>query len=94
MASTRMPAARGAAWVHNINAITALSAQVTSLTNMIKAITTTPTTVKQVTELSCVYCGEDHDFDNCLGNPASVNYVGNFNRQPQNNPYLNTYNPG
>ncbi|KAH9781899.1 hypothetical protein KPL71_008667 [Citrus sinensis] len=24
---------------------------------------------------------------------ASVNYVGNFNRQPQNNPYSNTYNP-
>ena len=79
MASTRMPAARGAAWVHNINAITALSAQVTSLTNMIKAMTSAPAAVKQVAELSCVYYGEEHDFDNCSGNPASVNYVGNFN---------------
>ena len=41
-----------------------------------------------------IYCGEEHDFDNCLGNPALVNYVGNFNRQLQNNPYSNTYNPG
>ena len=25
---------------------------------------------------------------------ALVNYVGNFNRQNQSNPYLNTYNTG
>ncbi|KAH9722903.1 hypothetical protein KPL70_006892 [Citrus sinensis] len=92
--SARQPAARGTARVHSIDAITALSAQVTSLTNMVKAMTATPATVKQVTELSCVYCGEEHDFDNCPGNPALANYVGNFNRQPQNNPYSNTYNPG
>ncbi|KAH9779814.1 hypothetical protein KPL71_007852 [Citrus sinensis] len=92
--STRQPAARRSAGVHNIDVITALSAQVTSLTNMVKAMTAAPATVKQVTELSCVYCGEEHDFDNCPRNPASVNYVGNFNRQPQNNPYSNTYNPG
>ncbi|KAH9727219.1 hypothetical protein KPL70_008579 [Citrus sinensis] len=92
--STRQPAARGSAGVHNIDAITGLSAQVTSLTNMIKAMTSAPAVVKQVAELSCVYCGERHDFDNCPGNPALVNYMGNFNRQPQNNPYSNTYNPG
>ena len=61
---------------------------------MVKAMTTVPTTVKQVTELSCVYYGEEHVFDKCPENPASVNYVGNFNRQPQNNPYSSTYNPG
>ncbi|KAH9671423.1 hypothetical protein KPL70_017372 [Citrus sinensis] len=92
--SARQPVARGSAGVYSIDAITDLSAQVTSLTNMVKAMTAALATVKQVTELSCVYCGEDHDFDNCPGNPASVNYVGNFNRQPQNNPYSNTYNPG
>ncbi|KAH9783362.1 hypothetical protein KPL71_009280 [Citrus sinensis] len=91
--SARQPVAEGSAGVHNIDAITALSAQVTSLTNMVKAMAAAPATVKQVTELSCVYCGEDHDFDNCPGNPASVNYVGNFNRQPHNNPYSKTYNP-
>ncbi|KAH9802981.1 hypothetical protein KPL71_001600 [Citrus sinensis] len=73
--SARQPAARGSTWVHNINAITALSAQVTLLTNMVKALTSALAIVKQVVELSCVYCGEGHDFDNCLGNPASVNYV-------------------
>ncbi|KAH9744107.1 hypothetical protein KPL70_003546 [Citrus sinensis] len=92
--SVRQPVARGSAGVHSIDAITALSAQVTSLTNMVKVMTAAPATIKQVTELSCVYCGEDHDFDNCPGNSALVNYVGNFNRQPQNNPYSNTYNPG
>ncbi|KAH9718247.1 hypothetical protein KPL71_022145 [Citrus sinensis] len=92
--SARQPAVRGSAGLHNIDAITALSTQVTSLTNMVKAMTSALATVKQVAELSCVYCGEEHDFENCLGNPASVNYVGNFNRQSQNNPYSNTYNPG
>ncbi|KAH9724028.1 hypothetical protein KPL70_007340 [Citrus sinensis] len=60
----------------------------------LEAMTSAPTVVKQVAELSCVYYGEEHDFDNCPGNPASVNYVGNFNRQLQNNSYSNTYNPG
>ncbi|KAH9670524.1 hypothetical protein KPL70_017015 [Citrus sinensis] len=72
--STRHTAMRGAAGVHNIDAITTLSAQVTSFTDMVKAMTSTPAAVKQVAELSCVYCGEEHVFDNCPGNPASVNY--------------------
>ncbi|XP_015389858.1 uncharacterized protein LOC107178784 [Citrus sinensis] len=38
---------------------------------MVKAMTAAPATAKQVTENSCVYCGEEHDFDNCPGNPAS-----------------------
>ena len=41
-----------------------------------------------------MYCGEEHVFDNCPGNPASINSEGNFNRQPQSNPYSNTYNLG
>ncbi|KAH9769288.1 hypothetical protein KPL71_011944 [Citrus sinensis] len=45
--STRQPAARGSAGVHNIDAITSLSAQVTSLTNMIKAMISAPATVNQ-----------------------------------------------
>ncbi|KAH9668539.1 hypothetical protein KPL70_021450 [Citrus sinensis] len=54
--STRQPVARGTTGVHNIDAITALSAQVTSLTNMVKTMTSAPAVVKQVAELSCVYC--------------------------------------
>lgn len=51
-----------------------------------------PATVNEVAEVSCVYYKEGHLFDNCHGNPASVNYVGNYNRQ--NNHYSNTYNFG
>ena len=46
---------------------------------MVKVMTTASATIKQVADISCMYCGEKHLFDNCLGNPASVNYVGNFN---------------
>ena len=49
---------------------------------MVKAMTSAPAAVEQVAELSCVYCGEGHVFNNCPGNPASVTYMGNFNRQP------------
>ena len=49
------------------------------MTNMVKAMTSALETVKQVAELSCVYCDEEHEFDNCPGNPALVNYVGNYN---------------
>ncbi|KAH9698291.1 hypothetical protein KPL71_023958 [Citrus sinensis] len=90
--SARQPAARGSAGVHNIDAITALSAQVTSLTNMVKAMTSAPATVKQVAELSCVYYGEEHDFDNCPGNPASINY--NRNALALNGQNRNTQPPG
>ena len=61
---------------------------------MVKVMTTTLVAVNQVADVSCIYCGEGHLFDNCPGNPALVNYVGNFNRQNKNNPYSNTYNPG
>ena len=78
--STREAVARGTTGVHNVDALTTLSAQVTSLTKMVKAMTTASATVNQVAEISCVYCGEGHLFDNCPGNPTSVNYVGSFNR--------------
>ena len=75
--SIRQTIVRGAAGVYNIDAIMALSAQVTSLSNMVKTMTSAPSAVKQVAELSYVYCGKEHVFDNCHGNLALVNYVGN-----------------
>ncbi|KAA3470719.1 gag-asp_proteas domain-containing protein [Gossypium australe] len=53
-----------------------------------------PTTVQEMksTKLSCIYCREDHVFDECPSNQISVYYMRNFNRN--NNPYSNTYNPG
>ena len=92
--STRQAAARGTIGVHNVDALTTLLAQVTSLINMVKAMITAPTTVNQTSNMSCVYCEEGHLFDNCRGNSSSVNYMGSFNRQNQDNLYSNTYNPG
>ncbi|KAH9750390.1 hypothetical protein KPL71_013860 [Citrus sinensis] len=91
--STRQVVARGTTRVHSVDALIALSAQVTSLTKMVKVMTNAPATVNQISDVSCVYCGEGHLFDNCPCNPTSVNYMGSFNRQNQSNPYSNTYNP-
>ena len=91
--STRQAATKGIAGVYKIDALTSWLAQVTLLTNMVKDMTTAPITINQVAEVSCVYCGEGRLFDNCTRNPTSINYVGNFNRQNQNNPYSKTYNP-
>ena len=74
---TRQAVTRGAARVHNENAFTVLSAQVTSLTNMVKAMTNALATVQQAAEVSYVYCEEGHLFDNFPGNPSAVNYAGN-----------------
>ncbi|XP_052299243.1 uncharacterized protein LOC127902982 [Citrus sinensis] len=82
--STRQAAARGTTGVHNVDTLTALSAQVTSLTRMVKAMTTAPATINQISDLSCVYCGEGHLFDNCPGNPTSVNYQNQEQRSINN----------
>ena len=56
--STRQAVVRRTAGVHNVDALTVLSTQVTSLTNMVKGMTTAPATVNQISYVSCVYCGE------------------------------------
>ena len=44
--------------------------------------------------LTCDFCGGSHMNDNCT-NIEQAQYMGNFNRQPQqSNPYSNTYNAG
>lgn len=76
----------------NLDALTRLLAQVVSLTNIVKTMTIVLATAKKVAKVSCIYFGEGHLFDNCLGNSTSVNYVGNYYRQ--NYLYPSTYNPG
>ena len=44
----------------------------------------------QLAEVSCVYCGDGHAYENYPSNPVSVCFVGNQNR---NNLYSNSYNP-
>ncbi|KAJ9535751.1 hypothetical protein OSB04_un001097 [Centaurea solstitialis] len=41
--------------------------------------------------VQCAYCGENHLFDNCPGNPEKVNYIGNNDKT---GPFSPTYNPG
>lgn len=78
--STRQATIRGTTRVHNIDALTALSTQVTSLTNMVNAMSIAPVTINKVVEASSVYCGEENLLDSYLGNPVSINYMGKYNR--------------
>ncbi|XP_024028190.1 uncharacterized protein LOC112093617 [Morus notabilis] len=89
----RVSTGRRVARIHELDVVTALTAQVFSLSNILKSMNVTAgANAATPVELACVYCGDRHSFENCPSNPASVCYVNNFNRN--NNPYSNTYNPG
>ncbi|KAI3701848.1 hypothetical protein L6452_27240 [Arctium lappa] len=82
--------------VWEIDAISALNAQIVALTNLVKNNLSLNGEKSQVQAIhqtlneSCSFCGENHPFECCPGNPASVSYVGNHAR---NNPFSQTYNP-
>ena len=72
-----MPIPRqAAARVQKVNAFTTLLAQVISLTNMVKAMTTAPASVNQVTNVSCVYCGVGQPESAC--NFSQLSWESNF----------------
>ncbi|KAI3759834.1 hypothetical protein L6452_07929 [Arctium lappa] len=87
---------KNASGFHDINAIASLNAQIVALTNLVKNNLNINEEKSQVQAMnhslneSCVFCGENHCFEQCPGNPASVNYVGNHAR---NSPFSQTYNP-
>ncbi|XP_024032803.1 uncharacterized protein LOC112095314 [Morus notabilis] len=85
--------ARKATGIHEVDAITALSTQMSSLTNMVKALNT-PAGVNAVHTpgFSCVYCGDSHQYEDCPSNPASACYVANFNKGSHH--YSNPHNQG
>ncbi|KAM6594465.1 hypothetical protein CsatA_002168 [Cannabis sativa] len=95
--TNRAPTSRKVAGVLEVDALTALTAQMASMTNILKNMnmggSVQPTAAIQRAEISCVYCGDGHTFENCPSNPASVCYVGNQNFNRNNNPYSNSYNP-
>ena len=64
--------------------------------SMTKAPAHTTVVMTETVGESCVYCGEEHTFDQCPSNPTSIFYVGNQASQgnPKNNPFSNTYNLG
>ncbi|XP_024027611.1 uncharacterized protein LOC112093437 [Morus notabilis] len=89
----RVSAGRRVAGIHEVDAVTALTAQVSSLSNILKSLNVAaPANAATPVALTCVYCGAKHSFENCPSNPESVCYVNNFNQN--NNPYSNSYNQG
>ncbi|XP_060960815.1 uncharacterized protein LOC133031347 [Cannabis sativa] len=68
-----------------------------SMTNIFKNMnmggSVQPVAAIQRAEISCVYCGDGHTFENYPSNPASFCYVGNQNFNRNNNPYSKSYNP-
>ncbi|XP_062104029.1 uncharacterized protein LOC133815176 [Humulus lupulus] len=97
--TSRLSTSRKVAGIHDVDAITSLAAQVSSISNMLKIMNIgmnqsvgkpMGTQFGKMENISCVYCGEGHTFDNCPSNPAVVCYMENQNR---NDPYSNSYNP-
>ncbi|XP_062085843.1 uncharacterized protein LOC133791950 [Humulus lupulus] len=95
--NTRAPTSQKVAGVLEVDALTTLTAQMASMTNILKNMSmggnVQPAAAIQSAEVSCVYCGDEHTFENFPSNPALVFYVGNQNSNRNNNPYSNTYNP-
>ena len=84
-----------AAEVFELDSITTLAAQ---LANLSKQLGNIQVNAIQ-TNVVCDHCAGNHSSVDCqMGNPfaqssyGQANYMSNF--QCQNNPYLNTYNPG
>ncbi|MCI39763.1 hypothetical protein A2U01_0060995, partial [Trifolium medium] len=82
--------AKKTASIHEVSETTALAAQVAQIHNMMKTLMLPPAlpevalepvkVVADSAEVACVYCGGTHLFDDCPGNPVSVNYVANFGK--------------
>ncbi|XP_017981014.1 PREDICTED: uncharacterized protein LOC108663036 [Theobroma cacao] len=81
---------RKAVGAYEIDAISNLATQVAALS---KKFDTLGVHAIQNPFVVCEMCGDGHSSDQCSYNSASVQFMGNFNKQ-QNNPYSNTYNPG
>ncbi|XP_024961386.1 uncharacterized protein LOC112501873 [Cynara cardunculus var. scolymus] len=93
-ADPRAQSQKKTAGIHDVDAYTALTAQLTSMTNMLKILTfghggqqAANTPVPTVLSVQCVCCGGEHSYEHCPHNSESVNYVHN-----RANPYSNTYN--
>ncbi|XP_062075741.1 uncharacterized protein LOC133779856 [Humulus lupulus] len=87
------------AGIHDVDTLTSLVAQVSSISNMLKTMNMgmnqsmgqpMGSQMGKMENISCVYYGEGHTFDICPSNPAVVCYMGNQNK---NDPYSNSYNP-
>ncbi|KAJ4715207.1 DNA-directed DNA polymerase [Melia azedarach] len=82
--------------VHEVDSISVLTAQLTTLTKQLEAMIANSIHIPQMV---CELCSGNHSSTDCqVGNPFAVSsfeqvsYVGNYNQQ--NNLYSNTYNQG
>ncbi|KAJ8534921.1 hypothetical protein K7X08_016649 [Anisodus acutangulus] len=90
---------KNVAGVHELDVITALTAQVASLTKQLQQNTVSANVVHM--QMVCEICRGPHTFDRCTTmdpnnvpmDQAQVQAVENFQR-PYNNPFSNTYNLG
>ncbi|XP_022873217.1 uncharacterized protein LOC111392182 [Olea europaea var. sylvestris] len=82
--------------IHNVNAVTALTAQMEAITRKLDSLTHSMNMV-QTLALKCVGCGVDHITASCplasthIAQPAKVSYAQNYQRQ--NGPYPYNYHP-
>ncbi|XP_022846278.1 uncharacterized protein LOC111369022 [Olea europaea var. sylvestris] len=84
--------------LHNVDAVTALAAQMEVLTMKMDNLSQSVNMVHQSPPV-CEGCGADHNTTHFplasthVNQSEEVNYAQNFQRQ-QNNPFSNTFNPG
>ena len=94
--NNRAPISRKVAGVLEVDALTTLTAQMASMTNILKNMSignVQPAAAIQSSEVSCVFCGNGHIYENCPSNPESVMYMGNQNFNRNSGTFSNSYNP-
>ncbi|KAG8501049.1 hypothetical protein CXB51_003148 [Gossypium anomalum] len=80
--TNRATSGRRVAGIHEVDAFTSLASQVSSISSMLKNLTTngsnsfTAQPPNQYENIACVYCGEGHVFEECPSNPESMYYIG------------------
>ncbi|XP_022899229.1 uncharacterized protein LOC111412524 [Olea europaea var. sylvestris] len=95
---TDREAPRKTSGLHNVDAVTALAAQMEVLTMKMDNLSKSVNMVHQSPPV-CEGCGADHASTRCplasthVNQSEEVSYAQNFQRQ-QNNPFSNTFNPG
>ncbi|XP_048492988.1 uncharacterized protein LOC125493566 [Beta vulgaris subsp. vulgaris] len=82
--------AKNAAGMYEVEGINMLNAKVDNLVNLFTKMSNVNS---MSTTMPCNLCGGAHLTAECA-NVEQAQYVSNFNKHPQNDPYSNTYNPG
>ncbi|KAG8491357.1 hypothetical protein CXB51_014478 [Gossypium anomalum] len=84
--TNRATSGRRVVGIHKVDAFTSLASQVSSISSMLKNLTTNRSNSfavqppNQYMNIACVYYGEGHVFEECPSNPESMYYIGNQNQ--------------